>query len=364
MKLAISKEVFLKALQTVQSVISSHSTAPILFNVLLKAEKEKLFITATDLNVSMQCAAEATIKKTGVTTFNAKRLFSIVRELPQEEIDFEVSDDHTGSIHCGASAYKVLGLSADTFPALPQFDESKVISVKQEILREMLKKTVYAASLDASRMILNGVLMSIKDQKITVVATDGRRLALVEQEVELTHDLQYDLVIPTKTVNELIRILKDEGTVNIYPLDKMIAFQIDDVLVVSKLLEGNYPNFKQVIPSQCEERIAVDRENLLAAIRRVALMTSDKSPSVRINFAKNQIQITTATPDVGEASETIPVKYSGKELNMAFNPEYFMDVLRNLTSDEVAIELVDELSPAVIKCEIPFLYVLMPLRLN
>ncbi len=364
MKIGITKENFLKGLQQVQSVISTHSTRPILFNVLVKAEKQKLFLVATDLVVSIRCAVEANIKKTGASTFPARRLLSIVRELPQEEVEMEVMDSNIAAIQCGSSDYKIFGLAADEFPALPVFDDSRAITINQGTLKEMLKKTAYAVSIDESRQILNGIMMGMRDQKLTIVATDGRRLALVEQEIEVPPDTQKDLIIPTKTVNELIKLLGDDGVVKIQALPNMVAFDLGSVLVTSKLIEGSYPNFKQVIPSQCEERITIDRENLLTAIRRVALLTSDKNPSVKLTFAKNQVQIVVVTPDVGEAHESIPIKYTGKSISMAFNPEYLMDPLRNLTSDEVAIELVDDLSPAVIKCEIPFLYVLMPLRLN
>jgi len=364
MKFSITKESFLKGLQQVQSVISTHSTLPILFNVLLKAEKQKLSLVATDLAVSMRCNVEANIKKTGASTFPARRLLNIVRELPQEEVEIEVMDNNVAAIQCGSSAYKIFGLAADEFPPLPSFDDSRSITINQGTFKEMLKKTVYAASVDESRQILNGIMLGMREQKLTMVATDGRRLALVEQEIEVPPDAQSDLVIPTKTVNELIKVLGDEGTVKIQSLPNMVAFDMGDVLITSKLIEGSYPNFKQVIPSQCEERITMDRENLLAAIRRVALLTSEKNPSVKLTFAKNQVQIIVVTPDVGEAHESIPIKYTGKSIAMVFNPEYLMDPLRNLTGDEVAIELVDEMSPAVIKCDIPFLYVLMPLRLN
>ena len=364
MKLAINRESFLKGLQQIQTVISAHPTLPVLHNVRIQADKQGVTLLATDLSVTMRCTVEAAVKKTGASTFPARRLLSIVRELPQADLEFDVSDGNVASILCAASEYKIFGLSADEFPELPKFEESRVVTLQQETLREMLKKTVYAVSTDESRQILNGILMSLRDQKATLVATDGRRLALVEQELEMPADVQAELVVPTKTVQELIKVLRDDGTVKLQWLPNLAAFDLGDVLIVTKLIEGSYPNFRQVIPSQCEERVALDREALLAAIRRVALLASEKNPSVKVTFAKNQVQIVTVTPDVGEARETVPVKYTGKSIAMAFNPEYLMDPLRALTSDEVAVELVDDLSPAVITCEIPFLYVLMPLRLN
>ncbi|NLE68408.1 MAG: DNA polymerase III subunit beta [Lentisphaerae bacterium] len=364
MKFTLSKDVFLKNLQQVQSVVSTHSTLPILFNVLIQAEKQELVLTATDLVVSLRCRMEAAVKKPGASTCPARRLLSIVRELPQAELDIDVTDDQVMAIQCESSNYKLIGLAADDFPALPKFDEARSVSLDQGAFKEMLKKTGYAASTDESRPILNGILILMRDQKLTLVATDGRRLALVEQDIDLPQDMQCSLVIPTKTVNELIKALGDEGTVKIKTTSNLAAFELDSVLITSKLVEGNFPNFRQVIPSQCEERIALDREQLLAAVRRAALLASEKNPSVKLLFAKNQLKIVVVTPDVGEATESLPIKYDGKPLSMVFNPTYLMDPLRTLTCDEVAVELADELSPAVIKCDIPFLYVLMPLRLN
>jgi len=364
MKFNLSKESLLKGLQMIQSVISTHSTLPILYNVLVKTEKNKLSLVATDLSISMKYTMDADAPKACASTFQARRLLNIIRELPDENVEIDIDDKDTAAIHCGSSAYKVLGLSADEFPPLPSFESARSFSMEQAVLKEMLKKTAYAASADESRLMLNGILFSFKDQKLTMVATDGRRLALIEQEMEIPGDAQTDIVIPTKAVNELIKVLEDEGTVKIRVLTNLVSFDMGDVLVMTKLIDGNYPNFRQVIPSQCDERVAVDRDSLHAALRRVALMTNDKYPSIKISFEKNQMNISAVTPDVGEAQESVPIKYSGKHIAMAFNPAFLMDPLRNLTSDEVSIELVDELSPAIIKCDIPFLYVLMPLRLS
>ncbi len=364
MKFTITKNTFLKGLQQVQSAISQHTTLPVLSNVLLKTGSQVLTLMATDLGVTIRSTVEAAVKKTGTSTFPARRLLSIVRELPEADVEVDVSDSHVAAIQCGASDYKIFGLPADEFPVLATFDESRVIALKQETLREMMKKTVYAVSMDESRQILNGLLLSFKDQKLTIVATDGRRLALIEQEMEMPADIQADLIVPTKAVNELIKVLADAGDVKLQWTSNLASFDMGDVLIVTKLIEGSFPNFRQVIPAQCEQRVALDREHLMAAIRRVALLTSDKNPSIKITVGKNNMQIVTVTPDVGEAHESLPIKYNGASITMAFNPEYLLDPLRALTCDEVAIELSDELSPAVVKCDIPFLYVLMPLRVS
>jgi DNA polymerase-3 subunit beta len=236
--------------------------------------------------------------------------------------------------------------------------------LEQGVFKEMLRKTAYAASTDETRYVLNGVFLSFRDAKLTMVATDGRRLSLVEHEVEFPAEAEADMILPSKAVSELVHTLNDEGELKIYAKENQVMFQFGNAFVTSKLIDGTYPNYRQVIPAQCEERIAVDRESLLTALKRVALLITEKSGATKLSFGKNNLVITLNTPEVGEVRETVPIKYTGKEVAVAFNPEFMMAPLRNLESDEVYLELTDELSPGVIKCDIPFLYVLMPMRIN
>jgi DNA polymerase-3 subunit beta len=364
MKLEIAKSAFLNGLQKVQNVVSLRSTLPILSNVLLTADKKSVSLTTTDLEVSVRCTAEATVHKPGNTTLPVRRLASIIRELPDAVIEIEVDDKDMASVSCGSSFFKIIGLSEDEFPPLPKPEGKFAYTIDQGAFREMLRKTAYAASTDETRYVLNGVLLSFKNGKLTMVATDGRRLALVEQEVEFPAEAQADYILPTKAVNELMHVLRDAGEMKIHASESQLLFEFDDVLVSSKLIDGTYPNYRQVIPSQCDERVAIERESLLTALRRVSLVTTDKSNAAKLTFGKNKLSITMTTPDVGEARETIPVKYAGKEISVAFNPEYMMDPLKNLTNDEVVLELTDELSPGIMKTDIPFLYVLMPMRIG
>lgn len=362
MKFTVQKEDFIKALQLVQPIVPTHTTQPILYNVLVKAEKDRITLLATDLSVSMQCSMPGSVAKTGAGTFNARTLFSIARELPQDKAEFRIEDKNNAMVECGQLLYKLVGLSSDDFPALPSFKSAHTFTVEQSFLRDMLQKTAYAASNDESRMILNGVLMSVKGQKMVVVATDGRRLALIEKETELANDKTIEFVIPTKTISELVKVLRDTGQVKINLTQTMASFEMDSCTIITKLIEGAYPNYQQVIPNQCDERVSVDRETLLGAMRRATIMCNERTPSVKLTIAKNAIQVQAADNDLGEANEQVPVKYSGKAISMSFNPNYLMDPLKTLSSDEVAIEFTDELSPAVVKSNIPFVYVLMPLR--
>ncbi|MDE3099168.1 MAG: DNA polymerase III subunit beta [Verrucomicrobiota bacterium] len=369
MNLSISKEQILGGLQAVQNIVSGRTTLPILSNVLLKAEKGRVELTATDLDVTIACSVEAEVKKAGATTMPVKKLFGIVRELNGNDIDIETDDKNISSVRCGPSFYKINGLAAEEFPPLPAFKDDKKVTLQQENVKAMLGKTVFAVSTDESRYVLNGIFVSLKDNKMTMVATDGRRLALVDEEVDIAEKSSGEFIIPAKAVTELNRLLQDKGEIEIKFGENQASFSLKDekdfsILLITKLIEGNYPNYRQVIPAETKERIPLGREEFLQALRRAEIMTSEKANSVKLAFGKNSLAITANSPEVGEARENLAVNYKGKELAIAFNPRYLIDPLAALTEDEVFFELIDELSPGVLKINGPFLYVVMPMRLS
>ena len=368
MKITIAKDQIIAGLQAVQNVVSTRTTLPILSNVLLKADKGRVEFTATDLDVTVACSVEAKVEKSGSTTVPVKKLFGIVREL-NGEIEIETDEKNVTSIRSGGSFFKIHGLAADEFPPLPKFKDDKKVALPQETVRAMLKKTSFAVSTDESRYVLNGIYISLKDGKMTLVATDGRRLALVDEEVELAENATGEFIVPAKAINELNRLLQSTGEVELKFGENQASFALKDdkgfsVLLITKLIEGNYPNYRQVIPGEAKERIPLNREELLAALRRAEIMTSEKANSVKMTFGKNSLAITANSPEVGEARESLAVNYKGKEIAIAFNPRYLIDPLGALTEDEVFIELIDELSPGVVKINGPFLYVVMPMRLT
>jgi DNA polymerase III subunit beta len=369
MNLTITKEQILNGLQTVQNIVSSRTTLPILSNVLLRAEKDKLELITTDLDVTISCSVEAKVKKAGATTVPVRKFFGIIRELNGGEIDIEVDDKNVSSIRSGTSFYKIHGIGADEFPPLPKLKDDKKVALSQETVKSMLGKTSFAISTDESRYVLNGVFISLKDHKMTVVATDGRRLALVDEEVEISEKSRGEFIVPSKAVNELNRLLQEKGDVEIKVGENQASFNLKDdkgfsILVITKLIEGNYPNYSQVIPSETKERVPLVREELLHALRRAEIMTSEKANSVKLTFTKNNLAITANSPEVGEARESLAVNYKGKELAIAFNPKFLIEPLNALAEDEVFFELTDELSPGVLKINGPFLYVVMPMRLS
>ncbi|MDF7823064.1 DNA polymerase III subunit beta [Pontiellaceae bacterium B12227] len=364
MKFSIEKDQILEALQKVQSIVGQRTTLPILSNVLLEAGNGKLTLTTTDMEVSVRTSIEAEIDEDGATTLPARRFFSICRDLPSHQVDIGVSNEDVATIISGSYNCKLEGLSKEDFPPMPTFEESFSYTLKQGAFRDILQKTSYAASTDESRAILNGSLMAFRENKLTVVCTDGRRLALVEQEIDMPEEAEVDIVVPTKTVSELIKTLDGEGDASIKTSATQVAFEFGNIFIISKLIDGTYPNYRQVIPSQCEERVAIDREMLASAVRRVSLMLDDQAASVKVQITENRMELLTSSPEIGESREAVPVKYSGKDITIAFNPAFLMAPLKHLDSDEIFLELSDELSPGVIKTNVPFLYVIMPIRVS
>ena len=364
MKIKVKKEAIIDGLQKVQSVINPRNALPVLSNVLFRAEDGKLELTATDMSMTIRATVEAEVIKPGATTLPAKRIFGVFRELNVDEATMEVSDDNIAFIKAGSYSSRIHGISETDYPSLPELEEPKTYTLDQGAFRNMLKLASYAASIDPNRPLLNGVFLHFNNNKLSVVATDSRRLALVEQEVEFPADAGMELIVPLKTIDELLRTMGDTGSLTILATPKQIAFPFDGVLVISKLTEGTYPNFRQVIPQGASNRVVLEREMLLAAIRRTSQLVIDAISGVKLMFTPNRLEILAAAPEIGEARESMDVKYKGPEITIAFNPTFLMDPLKALTTDEVYLDLVDDTNPGMIRSTINFVYVLMPIRIS
>lgn len=363
MKFKLQKTSLMEGLQSIQNVVSSHRpTIPVLANALIVADSNGLTLTTTDMDITVRCTLDAEVSEEGSTTLPVKRFAGIIREIPEGTIEIAVDEANVAHLRSGASYFKLIGIPAEEFPPIPASEGSLCYRCDKALFGDMLRKTHYAASSDDSRVQLNGVLLNFNEGKLTCVATDGRRLALMEHEVEFPPENNKDAILPTRAVNELLRILGGAGDLTISLKANQAIFEFDKTLLCCKLIDGVYPNFRQVILSQCDHRITVPREELLGVLRRVMLFTTEKSNAVRLTFENNLLTILANSPDVGEAHDIVAVKYNGPKLSALFNPEFMMDPLRNLTSDEIYIELNDSMSPGLIKSDIPFLYVLMPLR--
>ncbi|HIE09996.1 MAG TPA: DNA polymerase III subunit beta [Kiritimatiellae bacterium] len=364
MKLKVARGPAVNALQKIQAIISPRTTLPILNNVLLETADGSLKITATDLDVTVTARVQAEVVRAGATTVPAKHIISILRALPAEELQLEVDTKNNTTIRSGSSYFRIIGIPKDDFPPPPEIAEEKSYTLEQGNFRRLLELTSYAAaSSDEGRAVLTGVLLSFKGDKLTVVATDGRRLALREAEMEIPRGSEAEMVVPIKTIQELQKTLGDEGDILIRAGRNQVAFEFGDTLVLSKLLEGTYPNYRQVIPAASDKRVVLEREMFLDALRRAAIVASGQAPSVKLDFARNRLEISAENRDIGEARESMAAKYSGEDVSIAFNPLFLIEPLSALDTDEVILELTDELSPGVIKTTEAFLYVLMPVRL-
>jgi len=363
MKFQIEKDVFQDALNQVQHVVSTRTTLPILSNVLIEADELGLQLSTSDLDVTITKRVQAKVSQTGMATVPARRLTNIVRELPASEIDFETDESGASILRSGPSFFKVLGLPADEFPIAEEFGtETQEFTIDQKLIKDALRKTSYAISTDETRYVLNGVNCLIGEGMLTLVATDGRRLAMVEQDLEFPAGKDTAVIIPTKAVNELQRILEDSGEMKVALSQNQASFELNGTHLVTKLIDGNYPNFRQVIPGAANFRVTIEREVFLNAVKRVSLLANEKTNSIKFAFEDNRLSISANSPQIGEAQEVIDVRYDGPKIVVAFNPEFVMAPLRNLDQDEVFIDLIDENSPGVMKIDEPFLYVIMPMR--
>jgi len=374
MKFKINRDHFANGLAQVLNVVGSKATMPILSNVLIEAEKDQISLTTTNLDLGIRCKIKAEVKETGSVTLPVKRLAGIVRELPNVDVTVDGSPNHQVKLTSGGSNFRIMGIGKEEFPPLPEFGDEKAYTLEQGELTAMLKSVAYAQSTDETRYILNGVYFNFKDAKLSLVATDGRRLALISKEMDVPAESAGAIILPAKTVGELLRLLDKGEKVKINFNDRRAAFQIatdkdtsgliDNVYLYSKVVEGNYPNYNQVVPKETHQRIKLERELFLQCVHRAALVCSEKSNSVKIKLTSNLLEITAQSPDFGEAHESMAIGYSGPELQVAFNPVFIMDPLRALTKDEIFFELKDEVSPGVFKTLDSFLCVIMPVRLS
>ena len=364
MKIKIIRSKFLEGLKKVQNIVAGKGSLQIIQNAMLEAGNGKLRLVTTDLDISVKSTVDCEVVEVGATTLPVKLLSSTISSCAEGMIELESDPQDRARISAGSAAFRLSGMGVADFPKLPAAENAFAYTLPQATLREMLRKTSYAVSQDETRKTLKGVLMSFKEGKLTMVATDGRRLALVEHEIEFPASAERDIILPPKVVAELQRSLSGDGEVKITIENSQVSFNLGDTQIFSKLLDEIYPNYKQVIPTGNRERISVDRKLLLDAIDRASVMTMEESSSVRLTFEANQLLVSAMAADIGEAKDVVPIKYNGETIDIVFNPTYVKEPLKAIDEDEICIDLNNGSTPAVIRCSVPFLYVMMPLRIN
>ncbi len=375
MKFKINRDHFTSGLARVLNVVGTRATMPILSNVLIEAEEGFIALTTTNLDLGIRCKIKAVILDPGGLTLPVRKLATIIRELPNLDVELETSSSHQAKIASGGSLFRIMGIEKEEFPSLPSFSDDHVYNLTQSELAEMLRCVSYAQSSDEDRYIMNGIYFNFEEGALTLAATDGRRLAVIKKDLETTEEKGGSLILPAKTVAELERILGGGETVKIAFSDRQAAFELsngeDDkssgligsTYLVSKVVEGKYPNYRQVIPKETEQRIKIERELLLDCVRRAALVTTDQSSSIKMKIHNNLMEITASSPEYGQSHETLAVQFEGPEISVAFNPGFLADPLKAVTKDEIIFEFKDELSPGVVRTMDNFLCVIMPLRL-
>ena len=370
MKFKIKKEEFLKGLSRVQSVADRRNTMPILSNVLIEAGEGGTSITATDLEIGVRGLYEAQVDEPGGVTLSARKLFEIVRELPQEEVSVESAENNWATIKSGSAVFKFTGLAKEEFPTLPEMEGAAFIPVDPHMMRELVRKTIFAAGDNDTRYVLNGIYMSIeKDGGVSVrmVGTDGHRLAIQKVPLEGAGTPEEGTaIIPKKSATELKKLLDEGGTSLMMALSKNhIVFKIDSLYMVTRLIEGNYPNYEQVIPKDNDKTVVVDKAAFVSALKRVSLLSRERTNAVKFAFTTGNAVLSSQNPEMGEAREDMDVEYKGELLEVGFNAKYLLDALSAMEQEKVNLYFKDALSPCILSPvgDAEYKCVVMPMRI-
>lgn len=372
MELIVGKADLQKELQLAQGVVERRSTIPILSNVLLRTGDDLLEIAATDLDVTIRTSCPARVKTSGAVTIEAKRFFDIVRSLPEEDVRIALDQNFSLLVEAGTAKFRLLGLPAEDYPTLPSITVDKAYEVDLDELKTMVQKVVFAITHEETRFQLNGALLKVHADKMEMVATDGHRMALVnyprrgaKNEEELT------ILVPRKALHELLRLEEsDEGKILFGVSENQLFFNAGKTQLMARLIDVNFPNYSEVIARDNDRKVMVDRERLLATIRRVALVANERTRAVRFDFAPGKLTVSSTNPELGDARETVPIDYAGDAFHVGLNAAYVTDFLSAIDTSGVSLELKDENSQCIGRPaageNVPYdyLYVVMPMRIG
>jgi len=363
MKFTAQRQALFEVLQKTHSIVASKSTLSILANVLIEAAEGRVVFTTTNLQVAIRAETPADILEEGGSTVPARTLFEIVRELPDAEINIEVDAEDVVTITCGESFFKVLGISKDEFPHVAEFEGEPLFSIERGVFRKLLQRTSFAVSREDPRHFLTGLCFRVEKKRVTLVGTDGRRLSRVSHAVDVAEDYSGEQIVPIKAIEELEKMLGDEGDVLVLVSGNQIGFKVGTDLLVSLLIDAKYPDYSSVIPSTFATVAVLAREEFQAMVRQASLLTSEQSSSVRLQFEKSRLVISASSPELGEARVSMPVKLEGEPLSIGFNPRCLREALSSLDGEEVAFRLTDAVSPGIFLNDDDFLHLIMPMRL-
>ncbi|TYO97670.1 DNA polymerase III beta subunit [Geothermobacter ehrlichii] len=372
MQFSIEREIFLKALARVQGIVEKRNTIPILSNVLIVAEQNEIVLTATDLEVGMRASYPAEVSKPGKVTVSARKLFEIIKELPEDRVSFQAKENCWIELSCGKALFNIVGLAADEFPYFPEVDQCRFLTLPSKVVSDMLEKTAFSMSTDESKYNLNGIFFQTLDvdgrQMLRLVATDGHRLALVQRELEdfKSEELAKGVIFPKKGVLELRKIAEEgESRIDLGFLENNAIIRKDTTTIVMRLIDGEFPDYNRVIPQDQEIRARIPRDTFFHALRRMAILSSEKSRGVKLSLTEGKLEISSSNPELGDAREDFEVDYAGQEIAIGFNARYLLDILQVQDADEISLQIRDNMSPGMIRPvdDDNFLAVVMPMRL-
>jgi DNA polymerase III subunit beta len=368
MELVVRKNDLLRELQLFQGIVERKNTIPILANVLMEAKGDQVSFLATDLEVGLRSKCAATVTKAGSLTLPAEKFYEIVKSLP--DTDIRIAEDK-GGVKIAADRFdsRMQTLPREDFPTLPDAGGTPTAALERNAVKEMVAKTQFAITGEDTRYFLNGALFVLKPEEMTLVATDGHRLALVSvaRNGASKKDDESKAILPKKTLGELGRLLGEgEGDIGYERGENHLFFQVGDRMLISRMIDGQFPAYERVIPKGNDKRIEFERDRLTNAVKRVALLSNERSRAVKIQLDKGKVDVTSSSPDLGEAKETLPIDYDGAPMQICFNAQYVLDFLSAVSTDVVSLELKDEVSQAVMKPVgaegYDYIYVIMPMR--
>ncbi len=370
MEITVGKSELLRELTATQGVVERKTTIPILSNYLFEAVGDKLSLTATDLDLSLRTSCSAKVKKEGACTIPARKLHDYVKLLPDADITIRLLENHWVSIRCGRSNTKMVGMAKSNFPGLPVFPSAGAIKIPAAVLRSMIAKTGFAIASEESRYTLNGALMVLKPESMTMVATDGHRLAHVERSGEKFEGVSGEkkTLIPKKAMDELKSLLdSDVETIDFAKDESTLFFRVGPRLLTSRQLTGQFPNYEAVLPKDISKSIALHGEELGAAIARVAQFADERSRAVRLRLEKGELKISASSTETGESEDSLEVAYDGEPMAIGFNAQYLMDFIKATGSCEVKLELKDAQSAGQLRPaegeDYKYRYIVMPMRI-
>ncbi|HEY5672274.1 MAG TPA: DNA polymerase III subunit beta [Malonomonas sp.] len=368
MQFHIRKDIFVKGLNKVQGIIEKRHTIPILANVLIEAIDGKIKITATDLEVGIRSEYPADVVKNGKITVSGKKLFEIIKELPDKDIQFSSKNNFWVEITCGKSIFNLVGLSPDEFPKFPDVT-SNPSSIKTSIIGEMIDKTIFSVSSDETKFNLTGIFIKSENKNcISFVSTDGHRLSKIERNIDknLNDKFEEGFILPKKGINEIKKLMENTiDTINIGISDNNFSVSNDSTTLIMRMVDGDFPDYKRVIPEKGNNSALINKDIFLHSLRRISVLSSEKSKGIKVNLTKDCLTLSSSNPELGDAKEEIDIIYSGSDISIGFNARYILDILQTIEKENVLLILKDNISPGLVQPENDndYLAVIMPMRL-